>query len=832
MSTQCNRFVQNAWKKELCSNCFKPREEHAATDDVLRLNVEKASTNLKIGHLQLQSILRGKTICRKDQRKKNVGFPESLAEVIGYGGDDFSDGEEERDSGKVDAKAEDLVADSEEERALFDLTRANTNFNTISANLTESVVDSDATKSSSSSSSSTTTTPAKSFASLMLGKIQRDSDGRKTTLLVSVTPFGGDESVPTAKRPVDRKINLQTPLRCKSGDGGTSDNIAEAAKKLNGAERKRADEQELKSSPELGKIIDMPLITSANMISVMRKETDGVNVDAVKTSAETTAQKYSSVCKVDKRNAVNVPLDSGVSAIKKTEAQTSSRITLQSSGMKESENAKRTAAKSPRRDDEKKEEEEEEEEEEEGGGEGIELALTSLKNEEAPESDRSMSNVNDKAIVNDQVSSPGRGREIDGDVTKDEQRFCFERSRREFAGEPDGRADEEEEATEPPALPTSPPPSVISTEPRTSFLHGNNVNNDSRVKPAVPQKPVTFSTKASLNDGSLIAVRKIPNDYVLPPPSVQNVVAGRSAQNLGTQDISSRRSVKKDISNEMPSSETDQVSSTATQQNSESETPTKMPFKSALPPLSTSLITPPDPSNHSNSVEIENVTPDEEFPEITPVSVSTMELVRSPNKRRMAPRPPESAEDPPPVSSLFARNPGANLKSDSPVVREKEKRERSSSCSPKFRKAVCELPDPTNGSASEVKQQPVESVPRRTISLSQDSLTNEKEVREEKKRGRNRRGFSLKRFLRMGSRKDMDVVVGQSGKSDEIPSTPQPKPRLEIIHPLELDGAAVEVVAGNDRVVSRIVGEDQTDSCGGKNDGSRTAATRFPPPSA
>lgn len=33
-----------------------------------------------------------------------------------------------------------------------------------------------------------------------------------------------------------------------------------------------------------------------------------------------------------------------------------------------------------------------------------------------------------------------------------------------------------------------------------------------------------------------------------------------------------------------------------------------------------------------------------------------------------------------------------------------------------------------------------------------------------------------------------------SSKSEEIPSTPQPKPRLEIIHPLELDGAAVQVV--------------------------------------
>lgn len=251
----------------------------------------------------------------------------------------------------------------------------------------------------------------------------------------------------------------------------------------------------------------MPLITSANMISVMRKETDIVNVDSVKIS-ETTTQKYSAL-KIDKRN-----VDSNVSVIKKTEAQTQSTIPLPSS-TKESENVKETATKRseyPKREDEKKKDE------------GTELALTSLKNEEASESDRSMSS--DKANVNDKVSSP-RIREIDGDVAK-EQRFCFEHSR-ELAGEPDGKADEEE-VTDPPALPTSPPPTVISTEPRTSFLHGNNVNNnDSRVKPVVPQKPVTFSMKTSLNDGPLIA-RKIP-DYP-PPPSVQNVAA-RSVQNLG-----------------------------------------------------------------------------------------------------------------------------------------------------------------------------------------------------------------------------------------------------------------------------------------------------------
>lgn len=28
-TTTCQRFVRNAWKKDLCSNCFKPKEEHA-----------------------------------------------------------------------------------------------------------------------------------------------------------------------------------------------------------------------------------------------------------------------------------------------------------------------------------------------------------------------------------------------------------------------------------------------------------------------------------------------------------------------------------------------------------------------------------------------------------------------------------------------------------------------------------------------------------------------------------------------------------------------------------------------------------------------------------
>lgn len=298
--------------------------------------------------------------------------------------------------------------------------------------------------------------------------------------------------------------------------------MLKAAKKLNGLERKKTDEQEQKSPPELGKIVDMPLITSANMISIMRKETttDTANADTVKT-AETTAQKYAPV-KVDKRNATNVPLNT-VSAAKKTEIETSSRMSAQSAPSSDvGDSVKRTTTTTNKNECTKQDV---------GKEERIEHASsTFLKNEETPESDRPI-NVSDKNVdgVDNGKKTPPQVREVEGEYDSAERKkFCFDSSR-ELAGEPDGKADEED-MTEPPALPTSPPP-IITTEPRPYFLHGS-VNADSKAKPAIPQKPLTFSAKASPNDGPVIA-RKIPNgDYVLPPPSVQTV-ASRPAQNLG-----------------------------------------------------------------------------------------------------------------------------------------------------------------------------------------------------------------------------------------------------------------------------------------------------------
>lgn len=98
-----------------------------------------------------------------------------------------SDGEEDPPDASDDADSgfpeiDDMIPDSEEERALGNLTRANTNFNTVTANLTSDV------------------SPEKNGTKgVMLGRMQKGNEGKKTTLLVTVTPFGGDDNLPTAR---------------------------------------------------------------------------------------------------------------------------------------------------------------------------------------------------------------------------------------------------------------------------------------------------------------------------------------------------------------------------------------------------------------------------------------------------------------------------------------------------------------------------------------------------------------------------------------------------------------------------------------------------------
>lgn len=257
------------------------------------------------------------------------------------------------------------------------------------------------------------------------------------------------------------------------------------------------------------KIVDMPLITSSNLISVVQRNTEpGDSDDSKNKTSEsnvTNAERSPECGKSDKKSTNWVPPQSQPTRKRDDEK---SRLPAQASsnGVKiECDFAGKMARKEREND------------------KGIELTLTPLKNEasdDAAESDRSMLLVRGKEANKISVSLNVEGRKlvrddppllevrkVEGEATPAGKKFSFEESR-ESAGEPDGKADEEQ-VTEPPALPKSPPPvearsplqgethktPIITTEPRPSFLHGVVHATESKLKPTVPQKPTNFLAK-------------------------------------------------------------------------------------------------------------------------------------------------------------------------------------------------------------------------------------------------------------------------------------------------------------------------------------------------
>lgn len=290
-------------------------------------------------------------------------------------------------------------------------------------------------------------------------------------------------------------------------------------------------EQSIDSS-KLEKIVDMPLITSTNLISVIHrsesKEIDNTIVNITDKNLENATNSAEFAVKCEKKLASI----SRSPAIKKTDNE-KPKIAIQliqsnnNSNCSNYEFSKNIEKECPMKEN------------------GIELSLTSLKKneecQEAAESDRPLiirgNEINKITVMGIDDTKIEKTDSSEATVEK----FNFKESR-ELAGEPDGKADEEE-IIEPPALPKSPPPietrsptqgetdkvSLIATEPRPSFLHGS-VNVDAKSKPMVPQKPSTFvGTKSVLPeseptcDTSSANVKRINANYVLPPPSVQNV---------------------------------------------------------------------------------------------------------------------------------------------------------------------------------------------------------------------------------------------------------------------------------------------------------------------
>lgn len=204
----------------------------------------------------------------------------------------------------------------------------------------------------------------------------------------------------------------------------------------------------------------------------------------------------------------------------------------------------------------------------------------------------------------------------------------------------------------------------------------------------------------------------------------------------------------------------------------------------------------------------------------------TLETTRA--HKRQAPKPPAvPGED---ICPFLTQNPSVGLiKSSSPVAGDKEKRERASSCSPKLRAEV--VSHSPSGMSSNPAPFP-EPAPRRSLSLSVESLSTTAPIvpppeQEKRKPSHGRGRFSLRKFLRFGISKEDKAVSSMAAERHEDvgPSLPVPRPRLEIIHPSELNGCNVEVVRGDARNVRQhIEDSSSTASSSSENNKVRTAA--------
>ncbi|XP_030369645.1 uncharacterized protein LOC115620519 [Scaptodrosophila lebanonensis] len=228
-SSICSHFTQNAWKKDLCSNCFKSKDEHkaAATAQGSKLGgssvySHKSDTHTKTDYpnkhkMPAKSIIKkafGVRLGTSSSSKSNsssssssssksgrVCFPKQLHEIIGYGGEwsDGDDDDDDHDFMNLGNEHDDMAiteTDDEETVELKRITRANTDFNMNNGNLLGNAEDN----------------IKKSFAALKLGAPQVDKEGKKQTLKINVMPFG-------------QPISTKAPAPAKTGNPESKNKI-------------------------------------------------------------------------------------------------------------------------------------------------------------------------------------------------------------------------------------------------------------------------------------------------------------------------------------------------------------------------------------------------------------------------------------------------------------------------------------------------------------------------------------------------------------------------------------------------------------------------------
>ncbi|KAL0830343.1 hypothetical protein ABMA28_002534 [Loxostege sticticalis] len=728
MSPVCHNFVQNAWKKDFCSNCFKSREEHVKQERVtegskyLATPFQNRSTFFK---KTPPSILK---IHPKKKNKRNVRFPEEVCSVIGFGGDDWSDGEEFEVS--EDNEEEDTFPDTEEERELHRITKSNTDFNTVKANLLGDSV-------------------AKTYTSLLLGKMQTDSDGKKKTLLVSVTPFGQENKGPSVKSHVRKPAVIhvsEPPTEDTSSSYKTNiilSSYVKDSETIIGAENAASTICTEKSLlEEISETLEQNRISNGSDLALSQKESNKPTVVEGK-------MKESMQDEVEKKDA-NETKKNGIvrkSPLIKTQERPKvnlsrsefkfCKINIESSSVDSAVSTlNSTANNSLASDDESFSGRTDSDNDDSGHFSETHKCEETVKIKVFNETDKNikLSPIGQLRKVDGQVSSgystfQSPIMDMPAIIPKQPENIFSAEASRELAGEPDGRADPDE-TSEAPALPKSPVPTM---DPRPSFLHGMITDIMPTHKPALPEKP------------------KLPAKPVIKQTTKKSSVTSHQQQ----MTMHLQHTIKKDDDEKANRA----MSEEKNNEISEVHEDKPEPIYYAKP-----VLTKQDSDTSLNSLG-----------------------------KRKAPTPPLSPSIEEYSNNLYQRNTNGFMKSDSPVVREMEKRERATM-------SVSTKPRPVQDDIVEAKKVDVipEPAPRRNISLSHDNL-----LLDEKRKGKYK--FSIKKLLRIGSSKDLDkkelsvaTVAKLPAKTDEIYDlTPKPKPRLVIIHPLDINGSNVEVVKSN-----------------------------------
>jgi hypothetical protein len=457
-SAICQNFVQNAWKKELCSNCFKSKDEHAERPKPRPITI--------ISNENIEGIIKN---AKKFKPKRSVRFTKELSEIIGFGGEDWESGEDDPGDDDSESSEDDFVAESEEdetEKELKRITKENTDFNT--TNLKEETV-------------------KKTTTQLLLGKPLVDASGRKQTLMVSVTPFGED-APPSPKRfiksishiPISKSSNKESVPETKQTNVVlTSYTKNEEESKPKQEEKSLLDEitETLENSKNPIQIMSRKKIQKEIVLAGGKNDSNKENIGQKKKNEEV----------VESKSKGNLPERKvGLSRTPALKRDQEKPVIYQTSTAKiellNSKNVKKNGLNGSKIKAEIKQEKAEASNDKESHREEP-VRNSFVEGEVKPSAPCPKDN-------HDPIKTVPEPEKVLGLPPIIPKSSVFSQSR-EQAGEPDGRADPDT-ITEPPALPLTPPPPL---ETQNSFLHNNSPIYE---KPKIPSKPATVLIRKSL----------------------------------------------------------------------------------------------------------------------------------------------------------------------------------------------------------------------------------------------------------------------------------------------------------------------------------------------